>query len=80
MSEIWHDTQCWLQRAQEARSIVKHLGEPYAKLQMIMIAEAYSHLAEHAQNRARPKNDIDNDGDFSNRGMETNSPGTHGGR
>jgi hypothetical protein len=65
MLELWHDPECWQQRAQEARSIVKHLGEPYAKLQMIMIAEAYSHLAQHAQKRANSKEDIESSSNFS---------------
>jgi hypothetical protein len=65
MSEHWHDPECWLKRAQEARAIVKHLGEPYAKLQMIMIAEAYSHLAQHAQKRATSNGDVENFRQFS---------------
>jgi hypothetical protein len=64
MAELWHDPECRLQRAQEARAIVKHLGEPYAKLQMIKIVEAHSHLAEHAQKRASAKEEVENSGHF----------------
>jgi hypothetical protein len=60
MLELWHDPERWRERAQEARALVKHLGEPYAKLQMIMIAEAYSHLAQHAQKRASSEEDNEN--------------------
>jgi hypothetical protein len=55
MKDVWHDPDYWRQRGEEAQAIVKHLGEPYAKLQMIMIAQAYSHLARHAQERAVAK-------------------------
>ena len=59
MSELQYDLQSWLQQAEEARRLVKHMGEPYTKLQMILIAEAYTHLAQHALDQAesegRPK-------------------------
>ena len=55
MSELRYDSQSWFQQAEEARRIVKHMGEPYAKLQMLMIAEAYSHLAQHALHQAELK-------------------------
>jgi hypothetical protein len=57
MPELWHDPERWRERAHEALAIVKHLGEPYAKLQMIMIAEAYSHLAHHAQKQLSSEED-----------------------
>jgi hypothetical protein len=62
MAELWHDPERWRERAHEALAIVKYLGEPYAKLQMIKIAEAYSHLAQHAQKRANSKEDIESSG------------------
>ncbi len=52
MSVPPYDLQSWLQQAEEARGLVKHMGEPYTKLQMLMIAEAYSHLAQHALDKA----------------------------
>jgi hypothetical protein len=55
MAEHRYDPQSWFQQAEEARRIVKYMGEPYAKLQMLMIAEAYSHLGQHALDRAELK-------------------------
>ena len=55
MSELRYNSQNWLQQADEARRLVKHMGEPYTKLQMILIAEAYSHLAQHALHQAELK-------------------------
>jgi hypothetical protein len=55
MSERRYDPQRWFQQAEEARRIVKYMGEPYARLQMLTIAEAYSHLGQHALDLAELK-------------------------
>jgi hypothetical protein len=55
MSELRYDSQNWLQQAEAARRLVRHMGEPYTKLQMLLIAEAYSHLAEHSLHQAEMK-------------------------
>ena len=60
MTDPHYGPELWLQQAEEARSIVKYMGEPYAKQQMIMIAQAYSHLAQYAQEQAKRDEGIKN--------------------
>lgn len=55
MAEPRYDLQSWLRQAEEARRLVPYMGEPYTKLQMIMIAEAYSHLAQRSLDQAEQK-------------------------
>ncbi len=55
MSETRYDSQSWSQQAKEARRLVQFMGEPYTKLQMLMIAEAYTHLAQRALDQSEAK-------------------------
>jgi hypothetical protein len=49
------DANYWHERAEEARSVAQAMADPKAKRQMLFIAEAYEHLADHAERTARRK-------------------------
>jgi len=43
----------WRHRAEEARTIAELMDTPFARNQMLMIAEGYDRLAEHTAKREK---------------------------
>jgi hypothetical protein len=42
----------WEKRAEEARAVAELLKDPAARIEMLLIAEGYGRLAQHARNHS----------------------------